>query len=370
MNAFGDIIIKRFNVHKQTRDRIKVRLVYAPKQRVLNDLLDRDQNIQLPVMACYIGGISRDQNRVFNKILGTTVPARGDVTSSYNEKTPLPIDVTYNISIMTRYQEDMDQILSHLIPYVNPYFVVSWRTPQRPDYEIRSNVIWGGSVNIQYPTDLNSSQVARVVADLSFTFKGWMFQGIPDNPIGNIHVVNMGFNNNIEGIPIEYLLETELQQANENNDYVVVEGVPPQPKIIAPYFMEVGTLQQFNVHGAGFKIINNVYLSGAPLSASSASFNPFISSVKLSADYPSFEAVKLDSSKWSHDREHFLTFISPSAEQAGRLDLIVEGPAGYGKLTEYVRVNTFNPHKPGTFEYNIFEPYQFPFLSGIEVRNY
>ena len=62
MNSMSDIVIKRFNVHKQPQDQIKTRLVYAPKQRVLNDLLNRDQNLQLPVMAFYIGGITRDNN--------------------------------------------------------------------------------------------------------------------------------------------------------------------------------------------------------------------------------------------------------------------------------------------------------------------
>jgi hypothetical protein len=45
-----------------------------------------------------------------------------------------------------------------------------------PDYEIRSPVIWNGNVNIQYPQDINSSVVARVQADLSFTIKGWLFK--------------------------------------------------------------------------------------------------------------------------------------------------------------------------------------------------
>ena len=175
MNAFSDIIIKRFDVNKNFRDQIKTRIVYAPKQRILNDLLNKDQNLQLPVVSVNIGGIARDESRVFNKILGTYhTPANS--SASVHERGVLPIDVTYNVSIMTRYQQDMDQILSHFLPYINPYFVISWRTPKRPDHEIRSKVLWNGSVNVQYPVDLAATQVARVVADLTFTFKGWLFQ--------------------------------------------------------------------------------------------------------------------------------------------------------------------------------------------------
>ena len=69
LNALADITVKRFNVHKEVRDQIRTRIVYAPKQRVLADLLDKDQNLQLPVMAVQIGGFARDNTRVYNKIL-------------------------------------------------------------------------------------------------------------------------------------------------------------------------------------------------------------------------------------------------------------------------------------------------------------
>ena len=187
LTSMSDIVIKRFNVHKETRDQIKVRILYVPKQRVLADLLDKDQNLQLPVMSVQIGGISRDQERVANKILGTFHTPKYS-TASLHEKTPLPVDVKYNVSILARYQQDMDQIISHLIPYINPYFVISWRTPNRPEHETRSKVVWDGNVNMQYPTELNANTVARVTADLSFTFKGWVFQSLPES-IENIHVV-------------------------------------------------------------------------------------------------------------------------------------------------------------------------------------
>jgi len=199
----SDIVIKRFNVNKEVRDQIKTRIVYAPKQRVLNDLLDKDQNLQLPAISVQIGGIARDETRVFNKILGTFyTPTKSAL--SVNERGPQPVDVTYNVSIMTRYQSDMDQILSHLLPYVNPYFVVSWRTPSRPDHEIRSNVYWSGNATFQYPVEMAANQIARVIADLSFTFKGWLFQN--QQEVGNIFTFNTAFVNNSINVPNEFLM--------------------------------------------------------------------------------------------------------------------------------------------------------------------
>ena len=70
VTAFDDIVIKRFNVNKKVEDRISVRYVYSPKQRVLYDIANLAQNMTLPAVAITIGGINRDNTRVFNKLDG------------------------------------------------------------------------------------------------------------------------------------------------------------------------------------------------------------------------------------------------------------------------------------------------------------
>ena len=361
MNCFSDIIIKRFNVNRDPRDQIKTRVVYAPKQRVLNDLLDKDQNLQLPVISVQIGGITRDENRVFNKLLGTFHhPA--NTTYSLNEKGPQPIDVTYNLSIMTRYQQDMDQILSHLLPYINPYFVVSWRTPQRPDFEIRSNVVWNGQANVQYPVELNANQVARVVADLSFVFKGWLFQNQTKHE--NIFTFDSTFNAVASRLEFLDALDIDIQ----TKDRIIQVEAPPQPKVIIPDHTRINTNQQFNVWGRGFNGITNIYLSGAPVSSISTLQNPFGLNVSLSSTNPPFSGYKLDADKWSVDLEdNSLTFVTPFMSSTGNVDLILENEGGYNLLTRSVRINNFNPFKANTPEYNNFVPYQMPYLSGIAV---
>ena len=57
-SAMDDIVVKRYNKYRDAQDSIRCRFVYAPKQRVLADLLDKAQNIQLPVVALTNGGIS------------------------------------------------------------------------------------------------------------------------------------------------------------------------------------------------------------------------------------------------------------------------------------------------------------------------
>jgi hypothetical protein len=371
INAFSDIIINRFDVNKNVRNRIKTRVVYAPKDRILNDLLNRDQNLQLPVMSVNIGGITRDENRVFNKILGTyfTPP---NASHSVHERGVLPVDITYNVSIMTRYQQDMDQILSHMLPYINPYFVVSWRTPTRPDHEIRSKVIWNGNVNIQYPNDINATQVARVVADLSFTFQGWIFQ--QSEEIENIYTFNTNYIN-AGAVPFDDITSLSMNQLSSldtvSYDNIIYTVVPPKPKFIEPTYAKKNVIQKLAVWGSGFEYVTNVYLSGAPVSNNSTLQNPFSATTDLSGNFPAFLGVKLSPELWTSDKyENSVTITTaPSSliDSAGLLDIIVENPRGYGALSQNVPINTFNPFASGTPSFNSWVYVQLPYLSGLQV---
>ena len=209
--AFDDVVISRYNRERAIKDKIQVRYVYAPKQRVVHDLVNKARHITLPVVAVSIAGIQRDEKRVFNKLAGSyfkqtnTTTLTGDVSREDFIKQPIPIDITVNMSILTKFQTDMDQILSNFIPYTNPYIVISWKVPPQfatIDQEIRTEVIWNGSLNMTYPTETNASDAYRVSADTSFTVKGWLFAK-HSNPVNTIFTVDTLYTTveSVEDIP-------------------------------------------------------------------------------------------------------------------------------------------------------------------------
>lgn len=357
MNAFSDIVIKRFDVNKNEKDGIKTRIVYAPKQRVLNDILNKDQNLQLPVIAVSIGGIARDESRVFNKIQGTYhTPVNG--AYSVHERGVLPVDITYNVTILTRFQQDMDQILSHILPYINPYFIVSWRTPNRPDHELRSKVLWSGSANVQYPIELNANQAAKVTADLSFTFQGWLFQ--PSEVVPNIYSFSNSF---IHAGMAEYdtIMSTSAQVLSDLKTIKVetfeYSTIPPQPKFVEPVGIKSNTIQSVTVWGNGLDSATQIYLSGSPVGSSSVYQNPFSASKTLSTINPPFIGYKVPADKWTVDKlTNSITFLTvpSSLNSTGRIDIIVENINGYGKLTQFAPRNTHSS-------------IQVPYLAGLEV---
>jgi hypothetical protein len=203
--AFDDIIIKRYDKNRVAANDIHVRYVYSPKQRVMYDIVNKAQNITIPVVSVSINGIQRDENRVFNKIDGYYY-SRGldDKTqqpTSINYKSPVPVNIGISMSILTKFQSDMDQILSNFIPYNNPYIILSWKLPESvvpggftTPQEIRSEVLWDGSVRLSYPTDINASEKYKVIADTSFTIKGWLFPAQKDD-VSNIYYIDTNFYN-------------------------------------------------------------------------------------------------------------------------------------------------------------------------------
>ena len=182
ISAFNDVVINRYNSSRVVKDQIAVRYVYSPKQRALHNLLNKSQHISLPAVVVSIGSISRDNSRVFNKIRGTydAQTSNDDPKALTYDNTPMPVPVNIdiNMSIMTKYQNDVDQILSNFIPYSNPYIVVSWKLPSDLSTllkEIRTEIEWSGNVTMDYPTDVQPNNPARISADTSFTVKSWLF---------------------------------------------------------------------------------------------------------------------------------------------------------------------------------------------------
>lgn len=243
--AFDQVVINRYDVHRNAGQRIQVKYVYAPKARVLFDLTNPGQNITLPVVAITMGSITRDADRVFNKNLGFYSPTSTNEKSNskgYSDyyRTPVPVNIGINMSILTRYQTDMEQILSNFVPYNNPYIIVSWTMPKQYnlafDQEIRTEILWNGQTNITYPVDLNGGQKAQIVAETGFTIKGWIFPGA-EQPVGNIFKITA----NMTAAP--------TREALELGNYFSLSGqmVTQQP-----------------LSGVGFVNTETVVVSGAP----------------------------------------------------------------------------------------------------------
>ena len=218
--AFDDVIIKRFQRrdnsnfgrNKEARQEIEVRYVFAPKQRVMYDIINKAQNLTLPAVAVDLVSVSRDESRVFNKLSPSLIPTERNADKNFEDSVflmPTPVNLKVNMSILARYMSDVDQIISNFIPYTNPYIILSWKVPNvygaKYVQEIRSEVLWSGELTYNSPTDTTYNDHFRITVDTSFTIKGWLFPEQKDTvPVTfkvDANIFTVGLNNRMIGFP-------------------------------------------------------------------------------------------------------------------------------------------------------------------------
>jgi hypothetical protein len=340
LNAFDGAIVKRYDINGNVGNNIAVRYVYAPKQRVLFDIVDPAQTFTLPVIAFWITTVNRDQSRVFNKIAGqfwvdsTTKPYTTSTADSNLQ--PVPVNIEVSVSVLTRYQTDMDQILSNFVPYNDPYFIISWTKRGTPGLEIRSEVLWSGQLQMGYPTEQQSNQPTRVTCDTSFTIKGWLFKA-DANPTGRIFKINTNFNA-VSGTPT-------LENIDYLTDPTQTESFTISAKPELPYsdhwLTPIGLSGALNLYGTNLKYTNYVYLSGNNnmFGTNTQTVNLYALSSGLSANYPALTGLVPAASYYVYN-DNKLQVTYPAPLTVGYFDIIVFNDAGYTLLS----VNSYNPN--------------------------
>lgn len=193
--AFDGAFLYRYTDVGVPKEKISVRYVMGPKERVLYDIINQAKNLTLPVVSMEQKSIKRDPTRIQFKDQKITRPNLGN-NKIYRLPSPIPVIIDVDVSIIANYKEDIDQIVSNFIPWCNPYFIISWKIPEEfgMDFidELRSEVSWSGNVSFEHPTNINSSDKYRISGSTSFTIKGWIFPAI-ETPQAPIYVVNSNF---------------------------------------------------------------------------------------------------------------------------------------------------------------------------------
>lgn len=357
--AFDDTVISRFDKNRNAKSNIDVRYVFAPKQRVMYDIVNKAQNLTLPVVAINLESISRDESRVFNKLAPSIIPAqeKEDAESSTKFLMPVPVNLEVSMSILARYMQDVDQIVSNFVPYNNPYIILSWKVPADLgagyDQEIRSEVLWNGNLAYSTPTDTTYSEKFRITVDTSFTIKGWLFPEEKDN-VGNIYKIDNNFiavdlQNRIYS-PLENTISVESytdQGYNALSSYdstvptnytetITVSGIPEFTNI---FYTTSGVFEQlrnettvlssrpnnFLLYGTALDYSNVVYISANKLNF----FTDYqeITSAKLDT----ISAYRLDDSLYNIATENLVSISLPTSTLSGtgKFTFVTANEAGW-----------------------------------------
>ena len=351
--AFDDTVIKRFNRAGAPEQEVEVRYVFAPKQRIMHDVVNKAQNLQLPVVAVNLTSVSYDTDRVFNKL--HNFDNASGVNSASSIRTPTPVNLTVNMSILCRYMQDMEQILSNFIPYADPYIVLAWKEPvsdalDSDVIEIRTEVLWDQTINLNTPTETTYSDKFRIIADTSFTIKGWLFrnQNETSNPIYFIenNFINTSptysFNQALTSLEYEAFFDSLTADAGYDIDTISLSGIP---EITNVYFNTSASLLEVNgpvtvTSGAYTYNTNSYTLLGSHynetefvlLSSNSTLTSGFTS---LSTTYTgAVSGYLLPAANWTVLSDEVINITLPLLLDSGKFDIIIKNPAGWKTSAE------------------------------------
>jgi len=365
--AFDDAVISRFNKSRQRQNNIEVRYVFAPKQRVLYDILNKAQNLTLPVVAINLTGVSRDESRVFNKLAPSYIPAQEieDPNAASKFLMPVPVNLEVSMSILARYMQDVDQIVSNFVPYNNPYIILSWKVPSDfgagYDQEIRSEVLWSGDLAYTTPTETTYNDHYRVAVDTSFTIKGWLFPEQKDTQ-GSIYKIDSNFigvdlanriysPDEVTNRVTEYITyqqrgygalsgyDSAFPSLTSNTETVTVSAIPEFTNI---FYTTTGTFTQIRStttvitgHDNNFMLYGKRFTnSDLYLSSNNSNLFPKYSNYQeiTSAKNSTISGYPLDSSFYNIASDNVASIFFPTStlSASGKFTFIAANEAGWG----------------------------------------
>jgi hypothetical protein len=149
-------------------------------------------------------GMGRDVERVTNVNAGLKYQTDPDVYD-VNQNPPIPMTMDFELTIMAKYQSDLDAIISNFIVFFNPDIVIATPHPRVPDKYLKSELVWDSSVSIDYQVEISESDIEMITATSNFTLKFWLYPGEQYEGLQDkyIHVIK-----DIESKDYNYATET------------------------------------------------------------------------------------------------------------------------------------------------------------------
>jgi hypothetical protein len=186
---FSDIKIARQGNDGAVAQTVSVPLAYAPKEKWLVRI-DSDPNLTnntyttLPRLSFEIVGYAYDAERKANKMQKIVCK---DTTSTGNPTarsvfSPAPYNISMNLYVLTKTQEDAMQIVEQILPIFNPQYTLSINA--LPDLEIVQDVpVILNSVTVEDNYDGAFTERRFVVHTLNFTLKTNIFGPVSENGV-------------------------------------------------------------------------------------------------------------------------------------------------------------------------------------------
>ena len=129
-SLFNDISIKHTNNSGDVTNVVKVPLAYGPTQKFLARLeqspdLNKPVQITLPRMSFEFTGLTYDPQRKSSTTQTFTAKSTVDAKETKKTYLPVPYNMQFELSIMSKLNDDALQIIEQILPYFQPAYTMS-----------------------------------------------------------------------------------------------------------------------------------------------------------------------------------------------------------------------------------------------------
>ena len=177
---FNDIIIKHTNSSDDVVSTIKVPLAYGPTQKFLARLeqspnLSKPTQITLPRMSFEFTGITYDSSRKVTTTQQFTVSDSTNENVTKKAYMPVPYNMQFELSIMSKLNDDALQIVEQILPYFQPSYNLTVTLINNGVDEKRDIPIILENVTMQDDYEGNFTTRRVLLYTLRFTAKTYLF---------------------------------------------------------------------------------------------------------------------------------------------------------------------------------------------------
>ena len=176
--VFSNIQIERTN-NDGSKKLIKVNCQFGQRSRIFKSWQNSERlaKAKFPMIIINRGGYSRNPQRLsdLHNEVKYEITSRNRV---YDYITPVPISISYEVTVVSKYPSDIDQIASNFMVFFNSSIYVSCVHPKYEGIKMNNQITMEDSVNEEHPDELDGSQDDFVTSTFSFTFNTFLFAGI------------------------------------------------------------------------------------------------------------------------------------------------------------------------------------------------
>jgi hypothetical protein len=232
-SLFNDVHVIRSNEAGETIKDIKVPITFASKDKTryqINSIHSRQNehaNIAaiLPRMSYILNNnIEFDTTRVINPLHARQAILNAEDFSVDEILVGKPFNFTFQLSIWTKYLDDMFQIFEQVVSFFNPDYTVTIKEIPVLDVETNIPIVFQGCAP-NFETEFDDSSWRSLRFDIDFVLKGWIYPPIRNSEV--IENIKFSFYSDIDDDKKISILKNEYDSENNLLYHAIVDNTNP-----------------------------------------------------------------------------------------------------------------------------------------------